>query len=269
MKVSVPSTPMCVSIVLSALIAADIAHAYYTMHTPDNPAQPQSAHRHQAAPLDVQGIVEAHLFGVPEPALADERHTPETLAKLLLEGTIATDSPTQGLAIISGDGPRRVYRVGASVGGAALHAVYFDHVLLSRNGGLESLFLPRPRRQNPSDVEVAPMHIDSLGRRVDQAPGAVEKIMRVVSSMDKDDKMRGVIVYPLGTGASLRALGLSPGDRLLSVNGKELDDIQGSKEILNGINALDELPATIERQGQTLSVMLNFADASRESAASQ
>jgi len=269
MKVSVPSLPWCVSMVLSALIAADIAHAYYMMHAPQDPRQQQSAVLNQAAPLNVQGIVEAHLFGVSEPALAAKRETPETVAKLLLEGTIATDTPTQGLAIISGDGTRSVYRVGALIGGAALHAVYFDHVLLDRNGGLESLFLPRARGQNPPGVEVTSMHIDSLGRMVDKAPGAIEKIMRTVSSLDKDDKMRGVIVYPLGTGASLHALGLSPGDRLLSINGKELDDIKGSTEILNGINALDELPATIERQGQTLSVMLNFAEASRESAASQ
>ncbi len=52
--------------------------------------------------------------------------------------------PKHGVAIISdGGAPSKVYSVGERVGGASLHSVYLDHVILDRAGALETLLLPR------------------------------------------------------------------------------------------------------------------------------
>jgi len=61
----------------------------------------------------------------------------------VLAGTIATEDPKRGVAIISDGGPAKVYSVGDNVGGATLHSVYLDHVILDRGGVLETLLLPR------------------------------------------------------------------------------------------------------------------------------
>jgi type II secretory pathway component PulC len=65
------------------------------------------------------------------------------VAHLLLAGTLATENPNTGLAIIRDTGPAAVYEVGASVGGAYLQSVYRDRVILSRDGRLETLALPK------------------------------------------------------------------------------------------------------------------------------
>jgi S1-C subfamily serine protease len=126
---------------------------------------------------------------------------------------------------------------------------------------------PGTRMNFPARREVAPpvrMYIDNLGRVVDTPPGALDKFLRMVDSVDNaTGKQRGFIVYPLANGEPLRALGLYPGDLLTSVNGTPLDDPQRSKEALDAIQSGSEVTATIERQGQKLNLVLNISEATR------
>ncbi len=66
-------------------------------------------------------------------------------ADLKLTGTLATDNPRNGMAIIREQGKSHAYAVGESIDGASLAQVYKDHVILERNGAFESLSLPRGR----------------------------------------------------------------------------------------------------------------------------
>ncbi len=105
-----------------------------------------------------KAVVAAHLFGVAggRSDAQDPDNAPQSSANLLLAGTIATQDPKHGVAIISeGGAPSKVYSVGERVGGASLHSVYLDHVILDRGGALETLLLPRQlpavrRRRRPS-----------------------------------------------------------------------------------------------------------------------
>src|SRR5450755_1647265 len=100
--------------------------------------------RAQHSGVDIQTVVAAHLFGVPPAATQDEGNAPQSSANLLLAGTIATQDPKHGVGIISdGGAPSKVYSVGERIGGASLHSVYMDHVILDRGGALETLLLPR------------------------------------------------------------------------------------------------------------------------------
>ena len=65
--------------------------------------------------------------------------------QLVLTGTIAGNDPQNGLAILGQSAQTaKVYAVGDNVpGGAKLHSVYSDRVIIDRNGQLESLALPR------------------------------------------------------------------------------------------------------------------------------
>jgi len=71
------------------------------------------------------------------------KRQPLSSANLVLTGTIASQDPKHGIAIISDGGPAKVYSVGDNVNGASLHSVYLDHVILDRAGALETLQLPR------------------------------------------------------------------------------------------------------------------------------
>ncbi len=104
--------------------------------------------------VDVQSIIDAHLFGVADPAAAaagDPSDAPETRLSLVLAGTIAASDPKQGFGIIGESATNaKLYSVGDSLpGGARLNAVYGDRVILERGGQLEALLLPREYKGRP------------------------------------------------------------------------------------------------------------------------
>src|ERR1700728_1319243 len=114
----------------------------------------------------------------PQPELSTI--APQSTANLVLAGTIATQDPKRGVAIISDGGPSKVYSVGDNVGGASLHSVYLDHVILDRAGALETLLLPRllgpgmrgapiVRRQGGADPRTVTA-VDNIRRLVQQDP---------------------------------------------------------------------------------------------------
>ena len=95
--------------------------------------------------LVLASIANAHLFGAA-PVSGNGLTAPPTTMPLILTGVIAdNDHPNRGQAIIGANAAdAKLYSVGAAIsGGAHLHAVYSDRVLLERNGTLETLMLPR------------------------------------------------------------------------------------------------------------------------------
>jgi general secretion pathway protein C len=260
--------PVAVSALLAMLIAADLARIALAFSASPRP-MPAAAAAAPRARLDLQRIVAAHLFGAA-PAPADPGHAPLTAADLKLSGTIATAEPRHGFAIIVSSGASRMYAVGDPVGGAALFSVYLDRVILDRNGTLETLFLPHTALAGAARVALAAARpraphgqfVDSLGRVVASDPGVLDRIMHAVDVHDdKTDKMRGFVVYPVASGEAMRILGLSAGDLLTSLNGTALDDLKRGLELLQAVRSDSSVTATVERQGQKLTVTLNVADA--------
>src|ERR1700678_203085 len=141
--------PNAVSIALAVLIAVELARMAVALvgghvKTPE-PVLAPSAASHQRPAANVQAVVSAHLFGlaVADPAPQAPNNAPLSSANLVLAGTIATQDPKRGIAIISDGGPSKVFSIGDNVNGASLYAVYLDHVILDRAGTLETLILPR------------------------------------------------------------------------------------------------------------------------------
>ena len=70
------------------------------------------------------------------------------------------------------------------------------------------------------------------------------------------DKLTGVVLRPIGGGASYRASGLSPGDVLISLNGQRID----SPDELGGLREQLAAPGTVnvqvERGGRVISLQL-------------
>jgi general secretion pathway protein C len=229
------------------------------------------APRAQHAGLDIQSVVSAHLFGVAtvDPSAQDPANAPQSTANLVLAGTIATQDPKRGVAIISDGGPAKVYSVGDNVGGASLYSVYLDHVILDRGGALETLLLPRllgPGMRGPPVVRrpgVDPRTVaavDNIRRLVQQDPGILDQVMRTVPSYDSAaGKLRGFRAYPGRNRQIFNKLGLKPGDLVTAINGTALDDPQRSQEVFNTIQTSDHVTVTLERSGQKQDITLNIA----------
>ena len=264
--------PSAVAWALAALIAVELARIALTLLSgPVKSPQPvvAAAPRHAHAGANVQAVVSAHLFGVPEAAKQDEGSAPLSSANLVLAGTIATENPKKGIAIISDGGPSKVFSVGENVNGASLFSVYLDHVILDRGGNLETLLLPRllgggartVARHIPAAAETRTARaVENIKHMVEQNPSVLDQVMRTVASYDNAaGKLRGFRAYPGRNRALFNELGLKPGDLVTAINGQPLDDAQHSQEMINTIQTASFATVTVERGGNRQDISLNLA----------
>jgi general secretion pathway protein C len=276
--------PHLVSLLLAALIAVELARiAVALVSGPVKSPRPVIAGNMQprsAARMGVnaQAVAAAHLFGavVADPTTQDPANAPLSSANLVLAGTIATQNPKRGIAIINDGGPSKVYAVGENVNGATLHSVYLDHVILDRGGTLETLLLPRllagsargPVRAGPVVARTSEA-VENVRRMVQQDPGLLDQVMRTVPSYDNvAGKLRGFRAYPGRNRNIFNKLGLKPGDLVTAINGQPLDDPQHSQEVFNTIQSSTTVTVSVDRGGQKQDITLNVAqvatDASKD-----
>jgi general secretion pathway protein C len=230
----------------------------------------------QGPTLDVDGIVNAHLFGVAGAsgsAETDPTRVAATQMNLVLVGTIAHADPQQGFAIVGESAPTaRVYAVGKTItGGTKLHSVYPDRVILDRGGKLEALLLPK--KFTGGGVAAAaplPQANPMLGQRLQelaaQNPGAITEIIRP-QPVFANGQQRGYRVYPGRNRQQFSKLGLMPGDLVTAINGTPLDDPARGMEIMQSMNSASEVTVTVERNGQATQININNALVSAEAAA--
>jgi general secretion pathway protein C len=270
--------PWLTSMLLAALMAIELARATVMLLGANQvrPVQVPGAHARPGlgpglgrTALDVQNVANAHLFGIapPDPSTQDPDNAPPTTANLVLAGTIATENPLHGVAIISDGGPSKVYSVGDNLSGFRLHSVYLDHVILDHAGALETLTLPRqlpPARPAIARTGGQPA-VENLRRMVQQDPNILSQIMRAVPSYDSSaGKLRGFRIYPGKNRTAFNNLGLRPGDLVTAINGTALDDPQRGQEIMNTVETADRATVTIERSGQVQDLTLNIAQVATE-----
>jgi general secretion pathway protein C len=271
--------PNLVSLALATLIVIQVASLVISffggrVKTPEPVLAPAGMLRPKPG-VDVQSVVSAHLFGIAtaDPSTQDPANAPLSSANLVLAGTIASQDPKHGIAIISDGGPAKVYSVNDNVNGATLHSVYLDHVILDRAGTLETLLLPRlqggttrmpPHRARGPDPRTAAA-VDNIRRMVQQDPGLLDQVMRTVPSYDSQaGKLRGFRAYPGKNRAIFSKLGLKPGDLVTAINGTLLDDPQHSQEVFNTIQTSDHVTVSIERGGQKQDITLNIAQVAEQ-----
>ncbi len=230
-----------------------------------------SASGNRVSGIDVAGIVNAHLFGeasadAPAPVQSEIDDAPETRLSLTLKGTVAADDPAYSLAIIADSrGDEKVYSIRDSIpGGASLHAVYADRVILNRAGTLEALKLPREaegqtisRSRQTSSARVATA---SSRPSVQQmiTDNAVQ-LMDVIRPQPyfADGQQRGYRVYPGRDRKSFAALGLRPGDLVTAINGTPMNDPRTGMEVFRTLGDATQITVTVERNGQSEQLTLS------------
>jgi general secretion pathway protein C len=256
------AAPTLVSFIFVLVIAAQLAALLWrVLGSTEDSATPAPVVAAAAPAVDLNAIVNAHLFGVAA-ASGDPSDAPATAANLTLTGTLAGREPENGWAIIGANGQSaRVYATGASLpGGSKLFAVYPDRVILDRNGSRESLLLPRLAGAGPgftprvaSRNAAAPASDGSLADNVRQIlaqnPAAGGELLRP-QPVFAGGSLRGYRVYPGRNRAQFAQLGLQPGDLVLAVNGAALDDPNRGLETLRGIGQGGAVTLTVDRGGQ-------------------
>ena len=250
--------------VQAALIVTDLAGA--GRHGSGQPVRAHPAGR----ALDLAAITNAHLFGAAPAPKQDGANAPQTSIPLVLTGTIAGKDPQNGLAILGQTAQAaKVYAVGDNVpGGAKLHSVYSDRVVIDRNGQLESLALPHQANAGnappPSSAVLGGENsIERMRRMISEQPGLLADVMRPQPVMDHG-KMNGFRVYPGRDRAAFMRLGLRPGDQVTAINGTPLDDRDRGEQILHTLSSSSEAHVTVIRNGQSQDLVLNIAQVAQE-----
>ena len=270
------TVPQALSLVLVVAIAWQLVQLTWLLLEPnDDPAAipmaapPPSVNLPRKGP-DIQAIVNAHLFGLPQaPAEADPADAPQTQMNLVLSAVFANSDPAKGMAII-GDSTTsaEVFSVGDAIrSGTKLHAVYADRVILDRSGQLEALMLPAESvaglvsqpmaRPAPNTSRFA----DNLRRIAENNPSAFAEVVRP-QPVFANGVQRGYRVYPGRNRQQFARLGLQPGDLVLAVNGTPLDDPQRGMEIFNTMGTSDRVTVSVERNGQAQDLTLNTSQIS-------
>jgi general secretion pathway protein C len=253
------SAPLVVSAGLAVLLAWQLVQLGWTLLGANPAPMPESVVDEPVpggtaggAALDVQAIVNAHLFGVAgatTPAETDPNAVATTRMNLLLLGTIARPDPSLGYAII-----------GESASSAKVYK-------------LEALLLPKTFKGSPAPAPAASAALRASPNLAQQIqamaqgnPGAITQIMRP-QPVFANGQQRGYRVYPGRDRQQFARLGLMPGDLVTEINGTPLDDPSRGMEILQSINSASEVTVTVERNGQPTQININTAAVAAEAAA--
>ncbi|HYD36611.1 MAG TPA: type II secretion system protein N [Allosphingosinicella sp.] len=189
-----------------------------------------------------------------------------TSLNLKLFGIRQDQASGRGSAIIAGsDGQQRSIAVGEEIEpGVTLKTVGFDSVTISRGGADEQLFM---------DQSEAPATVTPPAGRTPAAP--TPPVVQPGSSVEpggppvppsklypnevsmaprmNGTQLTGVTVRPQGNEQGFRALGLAPGDVVVSVNGrriKSMDEARGMAEQLASARAVVQ----VERDGRVVTL---------------
>ena len=224
-----------------------------------------------------------HLFGdakkqavVEQPKVID---APETRLRLDLKGVFASSNATEALAIIaSSKGKDKTYQIGDKViGGAVLHAVYVDRVILKRNGKLETLSLPKSKidsqsfynksdsndEQPPVNNIISSQPTQSQSRQLREMrdtllkdPAKIWQKIRINPVM-KNGEVQG---YTLAHNDQklMKALNLQKTDIITAVNGQLLSDPATLYGLMGSLSKESSLELSIERAGQLQVIQLTF-----------
>lgn len=229
---------------------------------PPAPTPSLSAAAPQNANPQVQlvTVLNAHLFGTAA-GPGGNVDAPPTTMPLILAGVIADRDPAKGAAIIGQNAAAaKLYSVNAVItGGARLHAVYWDRVILERNGVLETLSLPRTTLGGAgvapgSSAPAAPTA--ALNRDASLLAGLVR-----VQPVFSQGKLSGYRIFPGGANgtAAFNQLGLKAGDLIVAVNGTTLEDPARAMEVLQTLSSSGSASITVSRNGAAQEVNLDLA----------
>lgn len=227
----------------------------------------------------VARITGAHLFGVANATApqATAVNAPRTSLDLTLLGVAAGGGgfPSQAIIANGSNQNQHTYGVGATLpGGAVIHGIHSDRVVIAHNGRLESLSLPRVgtsilaaqmsfgngtgggiSRQAGDAASISP----AVRRQIEQHPQQLMQIMKI-QPYAAHGKMEGYRVYPGEQPALFHHAGLEPGDVITQVNGVSLTSNAGAMKAMAELrHAKGTVQLVVMRHGKPVHLSVNFS----------
>ena len=220
--------------------------------------------------VDFSGIVSAKLFGeaTAEPPPSSAVTAPETRLNLKLLGTIAASDESIAHAIITDSNKKtNVFFIEDAVpGGATLHEVFPDRVILKRGGAYETLRLPKESKGGAARTAARPRMPASVGgtgmnprAAGNGSPPPITEIIRPQPYMP-NGQLKGYRIYPGRDRRAFAALGLRPGDLVTEINGAKLDNIQSSMDVFRTLGEASQMTVTIERNGTPMTMNVDATE---------
>lgn len=235
----------------------------------------------KATNVSLDKVATLHLLGRSDAPAPVEKEkpidAPETRLNLTLRGLLALDSQQGARAIIAqGSGDEQSYRVGESVpGGAILHEIHVDRVILERGGRFETLTLPTEKMSmaNTSAQGARP----ALGGRggmvaTPTADPRQLQILRETILKNPQEAMQLINAQPVMVGGQMKgyrvnpgrdrklfsSVGLRPGDIITNVNGISLNDMSQMGALFQQLSSASRLDVTLERRGKQSQLSLGL-----------
>jgi general secretion pathway protein C len=273
--------PALTAAVFALLLGRALADLAWSLVPVPEPARWQpppvaSSSTRSTAAVDINTIVNAHLFGRYETAPAETAllSAPETPLNLTLVGLLADDRENYSRALIAvQNADEKGYAIGDDVTrGVTLQAIFPDRVILSRNGRLETLSLekgkpssggasyapPATVAEPDASAESSAQQLTRIREEILQDPAKASEYVRVQPA-NVGGQLKGYRVYPGRDRAIFTNAGLRPGDLVTSVNGVQLDDPAKALQLLGDLSQAGQLNLVVERggQAQNISITLN------------
>lgn len=240
---------------------------------------PAAAPRREAPAVDVGQLAALNLFGAPPvaPAGGGAVNVPDTTLQLRLAGVFVNVVAAASSAIVAErnnpSAPARVYRINDSLpGGAVLTEVHDDRIVIRRGDGASEVL--RFEKTGLLDGSQAPAAGGALRAEADDASAGETVDVRAaldnaIAAMGRNPEafiqQFGLKPGPLGyeitaaTPEDLRgAIGLQPGDRILSVNGRRLGNPRQDQEALSALKTSGAARVEIQRGGQIVTIERKF-----------
>lgn len=246
------------------------------------PAPVAVAQRNAAPPVDSSRLSGLNLFGTAQlPGAGDQAaNAPDTTLQLRLNGVFVSAVAELSSAIVSESKQPmgKLYRINEALpGGATLDAVFEDRILLKRSdGNTEILRFPKTSLLNGGQASggAAPGLSSQAGGRqglnaIGGAPNVRDMLEQAAASLaaspDAYLQQMGLVrsgqgyeVSPNAPAHLIKQSGLRPGDKLVSVNGQPLGDVNRDRLLLQELKNRGQARIEVQRGAQTLTINQNF-----------
>lgn len=237
------------------------------------------------APLNIDGLLQAHLFGdfdaealrkqqEQQQAQAADSVNQITKLDLKLQGVIAANNPALSWAIIGEENSQQLFKVGDAIppnNGVTLEKVEDLRVILNNNGQREALWLygedgtnvqaarqaaqpqPQPQAQPAQGVQQAVVTQEQI-----QSASSIGDVVRFMVATE-GGRMIGYKVRPGRKRELFDQVGLKNDDIVISVNGIEVNEPQKVREVYQALKTASEANLQVLRDGSTQSIQIRMS----------
>ncbi len=246
--------------VLALLLSFQTARLFWSVLTPVGPLG-----NWRSAPVNIVPPSErAALFSGFDPFFRNDAVAAGTdnvtSLSLKLFGIRSNESSGGGSAIIAGeDGIQNSFAVGEEVApGVTLDSVAFDHVILSRGGVKESLYIDQSVPAETVNPAATPASGTPSTTSTDGGVGLnAETLQKSVGFAPRNEggRVTGLVLQPRDDGTMLRMAGFRAGDVVVTVNGRP---VSSAADIASQLRPGARLSVEVERGGSKVPIALNL-----------